>query len=54
MQDVALHSSMATATASVKLTNDMVPATSSSGVANIMQFKNRQVPFPQAVSIIND
>jgi hypothetical protein len=36
---------MATATASVKLANDMVPAILSLGVANITHSKNRQVPL---------
>jgi hypothetical protein len=36
---------MATVPALVKLTNDMAPAISSLGVANIMHFKNCQVPL---------
>jgi hypothetical protein len=40
---------MPTAPASVKLPNDMVPAISSSGVANITYFKNCQVPLPHPV-----
>jgi hypothetical protein len=54
-QDVEFLSSMATETASFKLTNYMVPAISCSGIANsIMRFKNRQSPLPHAVSITND
>jgi hypothetical protein len=37
------------ATALVKLTNHMVPAISSSEVANITHFKNRQVSLPHSV-----
>jgi hypothetical protein len=40
---------MASVTASIKLANDMVPTITSSGVANIMHFKNCQVPFPHSV-----
>jgi hypothetical protein len=36
---------------SAKLTNDMVTATASSGVANITHFKNRQVPSLHLIQI---
>jgi hypothetical protein len=36
---------MVTVTASVMLVNEMVPAISSSGVANVTHFKNCQVPL---------
>jgi hypothetical protein len=45
-----LHCSVATATASVELENEMVPAVSSSGVANITHFKNHQVLFPHHIT----
>jgi hypothetical protein len=50
---LALRCSVATATASVKLENDMVPAISSSRVANITHFKNRHDRYLQIVSIID-
>jgi hypothetical protein len=40
--------------ASVKLTQDIVPAMASSGVVNIMHFKNRQVSLQHAVSMYYD
>jgi hypothetical protein len=48
-----LHYSMATASASVKLANDMVPAISSSEGCNIKHFKNRQVPLLHPVHFTN-
>jgi hypothetical protein len=40
---------MATATASFNLANDVIPAITSLGVANITHFKNHAVPFPHPV-----
>jgi hypothetical protein len=48
----ALRYSTVTVTASVTLANDMVPAISSSGAANIKRFKNREVPLPHSVYVI--
>lgn len=48
-----LHYPMATASASVKLANNMVPTNSSSGVGRITHFKNCHVPLPHPVHFTN-